>query len=271
MSETPLPAPAESPPEAVQLRRDQVGRRRLVILGGVFAVVVVGLGVWRLLTHGEVSTDNAIVDADVVAVTAQVGGQVARVVVADNATVKAGDPLVVLDTVELDARLRQAAGELAAAFLEPRKQIKHALHVRPDLVVLTDESAHLQVLGDGHAREDAASLGHHHQALARQIPRALVTNEHAIEPDVTRPRRQQSGEGLERGGLASAVGSDQAHELARMHLEADARDGSDRTVVDFEITHRQRRGHRLRWGDVGCVGGRGHALARQTATWAEPR
>jgi hypothetical protein len=36
------------------------------------------------------------------------------------------------------------------------------------LDVVADEGAHLQVLGDRHAREDAAPLGHHHQALLDQ-------------------------------------------------------------------------------------------------------
>ena len=34
--------------------------------------------------------------------------------------------------------------------------------------------AHVQVLVDAHAREDAAPLRHHGQALAHQVPRALA-------------------------------------------------------------------------------------------------
>lgn len=114
MSEAPVPHPTP-PPDAVLAQREAAGKRRLFLLGGVFVAVVFVFGAYRLFTHGRQGTDDAVVDADVVAVTAQVGGQVAKVLVADNSVVKAGDPLVQLDPVEIDARLRQAEGELAAA------------------------------------------------------------------------------------------------------------------------------------------------------------
>lgn len=108
--------PAEpNPRELYDKQKEQAGRRRLVVLGGVFALVAAVFGGYRVLTRHDVSTDDAAVDAEVVPVSAQVGGQIARVMVADNARVKQGDPLVVLDTVEIEARVRQAEGELAAA------------------------------------------------------------------------------------------------------------------------------------------------------------
>ncbi len=114
MSEAPVPHP-DPTPDAALLQREAAGKRRLFLLGGVFVAVVVVFGAYRLFTYGRQGTDDAVVDADVVGVTAMVGGQVAKVLVADNSVVKAGDPLVQLDPVEIDARLRQAEGELAAA------------------------------------------------------------------------------------------------------------------------------------------------------------
>jgi membrane fusion protein (multidrug efflux system) len=102
-------------PDAQEVKRDSAGRRRLVILGGVFLAVATIFGGYRFFTAGEVGTDDAIVDADVVPISAMVGGQVASVTIADNTRVKKGDVLLGLDTVEIQARLQQALGELAAA------------------------------------------------------------------------------------------------------------------------------------------------------------
>lgn len=102
-------------PDVQEVLRDQTGRRRLLILGAVFMAVVLVFGGYRVLNAGEVSTDDAIVDADVVPVSVMVGGQIAQVMIADNSRVKKGDVLLQLDTVEIQARVQQAEGELAAA------------------------------------------------------------------------------------------------------------------------------------------------------------
>lgn len=84
----------------------------LVAILALGAVAAVYYGVTH---HGRETTDDAQVEADVVAVPARVGGAVARVVVADDALVKAGDVLVELDTAPLDARVAQAQAALGVA------------------------------------------------------------------------------------------------------------------------------------------------------------
>ncbi len=110
---TPPPAVAPAPqPDAVTPR----GRAKpYLILGGVVALgLVLYLGAtW--LSRGKESTDDAQVDADVVAVSARVGGSVLKVYVADNQQVKKGDPLVEIDPADLGAGERKAEAELAAA------------------------------------------------------------------------------------------------------------------------------------------------------------
>jgi membrane fusion protein (multidrug efflux system) len=81
-------------------------------------VVVVGLGVTAAvswMSRGRESTDDAQIDADVVAVSTRVGGTVLKVHVVDNQRVKKGDPLVDIDPADLAARVKQAEAELAAA------------------------------------------------------------------------------------------------------------------------------------------------------------
>ena len=58
------------------------------------------------------------------------------------------------------------------------------------------------------------ALGHHHQALLDQVPGALALDAAAHELDVAGGHRLQAGDGLQRGGLAGAVGADQADQLA---------------------------------------------------------
>ena len=100
---------------AAEAANSAKGRKRLIrLLGGFIAVVVVVFGL-RWLGASDVSTDDATVDGDVVALSVMVGGQVESVTVSDNARVKKGDVILQIDPVELNARLAAAEAELAAA------------------------------------------------------------------------------------------------------------------------------------------------------------
>lgn len=107
---TPLPAPAATAPQ-----RAAKGRRAFLVLGGVAVAVLAAIGGYALLTHGQESTDDAQIDADVVPLSARVAGTVLALHVKDNQHVKAGELLVELDPVDLQARLVQAQAELATA------------------------------------------------------------------------------------------------------------------------------------------------------------
>ena len=101
------------PAAAVAVKR---GRGRpYLILAAVVAVALAAYGSFAFLARGQESTDDAQVDADVVAVSARVGGAVLAVHVTDNQLVKKGDLLIELDPADLAARARQAEAEVAAA------------------------------------------------------------------------------------------------------------------------------------------------------------
>ncbi|MGE0705507.1 MAG: HlyD family secretion protein [Vicinamibacterales bacterium] len=91
------------------------GRHAFIALGIVALVVSGGIGSYAFFTAGRESTDDAVVDADVVSVTARVGGLVATLGVHDNQVVKKGDLLLTLDTADFLARLAQARAELQTA------------------------------------------------------------------------------------------------------------------------------------------------------------
>jgi membrane fusion protein, multidrug efflux system len=109
--DAPVPPPAVNEPA-----QPSRGKRRA--LAGVAAVALVAAGAFAahaFLARGEVSTDDAQVEADVVAIAARVPGPVAEVLVADNAPVKQGQPLVRLDDADYQVRVRQADAELETA------------------------------------------------------------------------------------------------------------------------------------------------------------
>jgi len=92
-------------------------RRRLLIwLAVVVSAGVLSFGVWWLLTSGKaVETDNAYVGGDVPQVTPLIAGPVARVLVRETQSVKAGAPLVILDDADAKIAVEQAQAALGQA------------------------------------------------------------------------------------------------------------------------------------------------------------
>lgn len=91
------------------------GGRAFLVLGILLFVVLAGIGGYAYVTGGQQGTDDAMVEADVVAVTARISGVVAQVLVHDNQPVKKGDLILQLDDADLQARLAQVRADLQTA------------------------------------------------------------------------------------------------------------------------------------------------------------
>jgi membrane fusion protein (multidrug efflux system) len=91
------------------------GRRGFLVLGIIVAVLLLGIGGYLVATRGQVTTDDAQIEADVVPIASRVGGPVMHVRVADNAFVHKGDVLVEIDSRDYAARVKQAEAELESA------------------------------------------------------------------------------------------------------------------------------------------------------------
>lgn len=90
--------------------------RRVLMLGGVIAVVVGGLAFW--LTGGRyISTDDAFVDANKLLVSTDVSGIVLEVDVKDGQIVQKGDVLFKLDPKPFQIALQQAESHVAETAL----------------------------------------------------------------------------------------------------------------------------------------------------------
>ncbi len=81
---------------------------------GTPIVLLIAAGLW-FYSRNRVSTDDAQVDGHLVPVSCRIYGTVDKVLVEDNQAVKAGDPLVLVDPRDLQAKLDQAKGALAQA------------------------------------------------------------------------------------------------------------------------------------------------------------
>jgi membrane fusion protein (multidrug efflux system) len=113
-------APVSAPPRPGRRRRrfprPPGGHRLFMAFGAVVLIIALAVGLhYYLLSLAWESTDDAFVEGRIVQVSSKVAGQVLRVTVVDNQEVRQGDPLVEIDTRDLDARAAQARANLAAA------------------------------------------------------------------------------------------------------------------------------------------------------------
>ncbi len=101
-------SPADSPKPRLRLGR------LFLMLSVPLVLVVVGWFYWQG-QQGKVSTDNAYVKQDMVAVSAEVGGRIVEVLVAEGDQVAAGDLLFRIDPEPYQLQMAQANAAIAGA------------------------------------------------------------------------------------------------------------------------------------------------------------
>ena len=104
----------ESPADAAQPAEKKSGRPRLIAIG-ILSLGVLGVLAWYALHAGQEATDDAQVEADVVAVPSRIGGVVQKVFVGENQEVKEGDPIAELDSLQQAAKVAQSEAELLSS------------------------------------------------------------------------------------------------------------------------------------------------------------
>jgi len=131
-------------------------RRRtlLVSVGAVALIIVAAWGIhWWTVGRFMESTDDAYLQADSVTIAPKVSGYVAEVYVSDNQAVKAGDPLVRLDSRQYQAILEQAKATIAARKADIERGAAELLQQQANIA-----QARAQLEGarstEAHAREE---------------------------------------------------------------------------------------------------------------------
>ncbi|MGE5652595.1 efflux RND transporter periplasmic adaptor subunit [Noviherbaspirillum sp. UKPF54] len=116
MSAAPIASTNQAAPSGAPKRK-----KILLTIGAVFAAAAVGSGLyWALVSRYIEDTDNAYVQGNVVQITPQIAATVAKIYADDTSMVKAGQPLVALDTADTDVALAQAEAQLAQTVREVR-------------------------------------------------------------------------------------------------------------------------------------------------------
>src|SRR5947208_4500037 len=96
-------------------------KKMLFAVTGAFAAGVIAYGAyWLIALRNSESTDNAYVNGNVVQITSQVPGTVVRIDADDTDFVKAGTPLVRLDTADSKVALDEAESQLAKTVRQVR-------------------------------------------------------------------------------------------------------------------------------------------------------
>ncbi len=111
LREPPVSAAVAPAPAAVVARP----RKRPWLLPLLGLGLAAGAGGWMATHWGLESTDDAQLQAHLTVIASRTPGTIARVLVQDNQAVAAGDPLVLLDPRDAQARLRQAEADLVQA------------------------------------------------------------------------------------------------------------------------------------------------------------
>ena len=102
--------PADDPPR--EIRRRRPSRRILLVSGGALAIALAG-AFWITAPASSETTNDAYVSADATAVAPKVKGLIGAILVADNQSVRAGDPLLRIDPEEFDSKVEAARADLA--------------------------------------------------------------------------------------------------------------------------------------------------------------
>jgi len=88
-------------------------------IAGMFTAIAIGYGIyWTVYARYIEQTNDAYVQGNVVQITPQIAGTVARILVDDTDLDEAGQPLLGLDTADQDVALAQADAQLAQTMRE---------------------------------------------------------------------------------------------------------------------------------------------------------
>lgn len=104
-------------PTAAQVASEPHKRnwQRLILMGAVPLLVLLGGLIYWYSLQGKASTDNAYVKLDKVSVSSEIGGKIVAVAVREDQQVKPGDLLFRIDPEPYALQLRQADASIAAA------------------------------------------------------------------------------------------------------------------------------------------------------------
>jgi membrane fusion protein (multidrug efflux system) len=190
-------------------------RRAPFVAGGLVVAAGAIAGLLYLTRLGKETTDDAQVEAHISNASAQIAGQVKRVLVVDNQEVKAGDVLVELDDRDQQAKLAAARADLG--------EVTAQLQLAQTQLALTEKTARANLtVAEGAIAQAAAVTGN----TAAQIDQAKADVAAAdSRKQLTRVERERA-ERLRKMGAApqseidERIAADTAADAAQAQAQA---------------------------------------------------
>ena len=232
-------------------------RNRLALMLSVpLLIAAVGLYFW-LMSGRTVSTDNAAVKQDIVAVSAQVNGPVSAVEVKNGDQVKAGQVLYRIDPAPFQVALEEAEARLAAARLQTHQLRTQAAGTTSDIV---GADADLEIKRRALSRQAALLKQGFTTRTDYDDAMADVRKAETVLAEA-RARSANAGAALAPGEQPSIAQAQAAVDKARLELS--------RTVVRAPMDGSIANADRLQVGQMAVVGVGMLSVVRGSGAWVE--
>ena len=133
----------------------------------------------------------------------------------------------------------QRARHLLIALLQARKALVHILNGSFDFARGAGIAAHFEVFFDGHLQKHAPAFRTECHAVRNDLVGRNAHDALAFKFDRAGSGLQKSGNGIQRGGFARTVRTDQRNDFAFVYIKGNALDGVNAAVVDMDILNMQ--------------------------------
>ena len=236
-------------------------RLRIAMFSVPLALAVVGAYLW--LSGGRyVSTDNAYVQQDKVAISAEVGGRIVDVKVAENMTVQQGDILFRIDAEPYELAVRQADADIAGAQVSVATLASEARSTGVGIAAARDAIAYAQI--DLQRQQALMERGFTTRARLDEAERKVE-----MAREQLRGAQASAAEASSRLATGSAVpGVNPAIAQARVRRDSAALN-LQRTVVRAPVGGRVVQAERLQKGQAVVVGLPALTLVVDDRSWIE--
>ena len=166
-------------PSPAMSRLRGVPRRALIVAGAAAAAIVIG-ATWIAWPASSISTDDAYVKADFTIIAPKIQGLISKVLVRDNQSVKAGQPLIQIDPEDYQQVVMSAEADVASAQAALAQQVAQAAYADANVrvanaAIISAEAERVRAAADGNRFSILAANGDVSRSQADQMRATAIT------------------------------------------------------------------------------------------------